>query len=216
MAFDGLRDAWRTGAFWLLVGSFWVCGLSTNGLIQTHFITAAGDHGISATQAAGLLALIGVFDVIGTVGSGWLSDRHDPRRLLVIYYALRGLSLIVLHPALEAAGMPLAGFMIFYGLDWVATVPPTIALCASTFGPQRAPVVFGWVFAGHQLGAAAAAWGAGWMRDVFGTYQPAFVVAGIACLAAALSIPAIGRRPVASPRLPVPAGTPATVGGSAP
>jgi predicted MFS family arabinose efflux permease len=218
MAFDGLRDAWRTGAFWLLVGSFWVCGLSTNGLIQTHFITAAGDHGISATQAAGLLALIGVFDVIGTVGSGWLSDRHDPRRLLVIYYALRGLSLIVLHPALEAAGMPLAGFMIFYGLDWVATVPPTIALCASTFGPQRAPVVFGWVFAGHQLGAAAAAWGAGWIRDVFGTYQPAFVVAGIACLAAALSIPAIGRRPAARSRLPVPAGAPApaTVGGSAP
>lgn len=193
VAFTGLRDAWTSGAFWLLFGSFWVCGLSTNGLIQTHFITAARDHGISPTHAASLLALIGVFDVIGTVGSGWLSDRHDPRKLLVAYYALRGVSLIVLHPALEAAGLPLAGFMVFYGLDWVATVPPTIALCGSTFGRERAPVVFGWVFAGHQLGAAAAAWGAGWIRDAFGSYQPAFAVAGIACIAAAMAVPSIGR-----------------------
>ncbi|MEZ5263770.1 MAG: MFS transporter [Acidimicrobiales bacterium] len=213
VAFTGLRDAWTTGAFWLLVGSFWVCGLSTNGLIQTHFITAAHDHGIDATHAAGLLALIGIFDVIGTIGSGWLSDRHDPRTLLVIYYALRGVSLIVLHPALEAAGLPLAGFMVFYGLDWVATVPPTIALCASTFGRERAPVVFGWVFAGHQLGAAAAAWGAGWIRDTFGSYQPAFALAGVACIAAALAVPAIGRRRGAfvRPRLRQP-GAPALAG----
>lgn len=195
MAFDGLRLARRTGAFWLLVGSFWVCGLSTNGLVQTHFIPAANDHGISSTHAASLLAFVGVFDIAGTIGSGWLSDRYDPRRLLMVYYALRGLSLLVLHPALEAAGLPLAGFMIFYGLDWVATVPPTIALCTSTFGRERAPVVFGWVFAAHQLGAATAAWGAGLVRDIFGSYQPAFIVAGIACIGAAVAIPAIGRSP---------------------
>jgi len=210
-AFDGLRAAWGSGAFWLLVGSFWVCGLSTNGLIQTHFISAAGDHGIAATEAAGLLALIGVFDVAGTIGSGWLCDRYDPRRLLMAYYALRGLSLVVLHPALEASGLPLAGFMVFYGLDWVATVPPTVALCTRVFGRQQAPVVFGWVFAAHQLGAATAAFGAGLVRDVFGSYQPAFIIAGFACLAAAAAVPTIdrpGRRapwPVLVRRAPVPA-----------
>jgi predicted MFS family arabinose efflux permease len=190
-AFSGLRSAWSSGAFWLLVGSFWVCGLSTNGLIQTHFIPAAKDHGIQGTSAATLLALVGVFDVVGTVSSGWLTDRYDPRKLLVAYYGLRGLSLLVLHPALEAQGFGLAGFMVFYGLDWVATVPPTMALCTDVFGRERAPVVFGWVFAAHQLGAAAAAWGAGRIRDVIGSYQPAFLVAGAACLCAALAVPYI-------------------------
>lgn len=190
-AFDGLRLAWRSGAFWLLFGSFWVCGLSTNGLIQTHFIAAAEDHGITPTSAAALLALVGVFDVIGTLASGWLTDHHDPRRLLVVYYALRGFSLLVLHPALEARGFGLAGFMVFYGLDWVATVPPTVALCTEVFGRERAPVVFGWVFAGHQLGAAAAAWGAGRARDVLGSYQPVFVTAGAVCLLAAVAVPFI-------------------------
>ena len=188
VAFQGLSDAWRSGAFWLLVGSFWVCGLSTNGLVQTHFIAAAEDHGIVATSAASLLALVGIFDVVGTLGSGWLTDRYDPRRLLVVYYGLRGLSLLVLHPALEARGFGLAGFMVFYGLDWVATVPPTVALCTQVFGRERAPVVFGWVFAAHQLGAAAAAWGAGRTRDVLGSYQPAFLVAGGACLLAAVAV----------------------------
>jgi predicted MFS family arabinose efflux permease len=190
-AFSGLQQAWSSGAFWLLAGSFWVCGLSTNGLVQTHFIAAAHDHGITATSAATLLALVGVFDVVGTVASGWLTDRHDPRRLLMAYYGLRGLSLLVLHPALEARGFGLAGFMVFYGLDWVATVPPTLALCTDVFGRERAPVVFGWVFAAHQLGAAAAAWGAGRVRDVIGSYQPAFLVAGAACLCAALAVPYI-------------------------
>ncbi len=187
-AFTGLRDAWHSGAFWLLVGSFWVCGFSTNGLIQTHFIPAAEDHGIQATSAATLLAMVGIFDVIGTLGSGWLSDRYDPRKLLVIYYGLRGLSLLVLHPALEAQGFGLGGFMVFYGLDWVATVPPTVALCTQVFGRERAPIIFGWVFAAHQLGAAAAAFGAGKVRDVFGTYQPAFLVAGGACVVAAVAV----------------------------
>ena len=187
-AFDGLRVAWSSGAFWLLVGSFWVCGLTTNGLIQTHFIPAAADHGIDEVRAATLLAMVGVFDVLGTLGSGWLSDRIDPRKLLIAYYGFRGLSLLILHPALEAGGAGLAGFMVFYGLDWVATVPPTVALCAQIFGPARAPVVFGWVFASHQLGAAVAAWGAGATRDVLGSYQPAFVVGGFTCLMAAVAV----------------------------
>jgi predicted MFS family arabinose efflux permease len=192
-AFGGLRDVRGSGAFWLLVGSFWVCGLSTNGLIQTHFIPAAHDHGISDTGAASLLALIGVFDVVGTVGSGWLTDRMDPRRLLFAYYGLRGLSLLVPHPLLAARGPGLAGFMVFYGIDWVATVPPTVALCTELFGVRKGPVVFGWVFAAHQLGAALAAWGAGELRDVVGSYQPAFVLAGVACLGAALAVVQIGR-----------------------
>ena len=210
-AFRGLSDAWRSGAFWLLVGSFGVCGLSTNGLIQTHFIPAAQDHGVQATSAATLLALVGVFDVVGTLSSGWLTDRYDPRKLLLAYYGLRGLSLLVLHPALEAGGFGLAGFMVFYGLDWVATVPPTVALCTEVFGRERAPVVFGWVFAAHQLGAAAAAWGAGRTRDVLGSYQPAFMVAGAACLVAAVAVlyvrtPAKGHWGL---RTPVPTGRPA-------
>jgi MFS family permease len=194
-AFDGLRDAWRVGAFWLLFGSFFVCGLSTNGLIQTHFLSAAGDHHISATAGASLLALIGVFDIVGTVTSGWLTDRHDPRRLLVWYYGLRGLSLLVLDQALGAENIGLVGFVVFYGLDWVATVPPTVALCNELFGRTRAPVVYGWVFAGHQMGAALAAWGAGMLRDATGSYRLAFVLAGAACFVAAagvLRIPGAG------------------------
>ena len=136
-AFGALGDAWHSGAFWLLFGSFFVCGLSTNGLIQTHFVSAAHDHIISASTAAGYLALIGVFDVIGTIGSGWLTDRHDPRHLLVVYYVLRGLSLLVIDPALDMRGAGLLGFMVFYGLDWVATVPPTVALCIDQFGTAR-------------------------------------------------------------------------------
>lgn len=196
-AFAGLRDARHTGAFWLLAGSFWVCGLSTNGLIQTHFIPAARDHGISETSAASLLAMIGVFDVIGTVASGWLTDRIDPRKLLFGYYALRGLSLLVLHPVLEASGPGLAGFMVFYGMDWVATVPPTVVLCTEVFGTTKGPVVFGWVFAAHQVGAAVAAYGAGALRDTVGSYQPAFIVAGLTCLAAAFAAARVRKAPAA-------------------
>jgi predicted MFS family arabinose efflux permease len=187
-AFEGLRSAWTMGAFWLLFGSFFVCGLSTNGLIQTHFLSAAGDHGVSETSAAGLLAMIGVFDVIGTVGSGWLTDRIDPRRLLVSYYSLRGLSLLLLNEALASHDVGLLGFMVFYGLDWVATVPPTVALCNELFGRVRAPIVYGWVFAGHQMGAALAAWGAGELRDVTGSYRLAFTLAGAACFVAAIGV----------------------------
>lgn len=185
LAFSALHDVGTSSTFWLLFGSFFVCGLSTNGLIQPHFLSAAHDHGIARSTAAGLLALIGVFDVIGTLASGWFTDRVDPRRLLLAYYALRGLSLMVLDPALDAHHAGLLTFMVFYGLDWVATVPPTVALCTQGFGRERGPVVYGWVFAGHQVGAAVAAWGAGRIRDVTGSYRPAFVLAGIACLVAA-------------------------------
>ena len=170
------------------VGSFFVCGFSTNGLIQTHFISAAHDHLLTASVAAGYLALIGGFDVIGTVFSGWLTDRSDPTKLLLVYYLLRGLSLLVLDPMLNMKGWGLLGFMMFYGLDWVATVPPTVALCAQRFGPQRGPLVYGWVFAGHQVGAAVAAFGAGYLRDVTGSYKPAFIISGTCCLIAAYGV----------------------------
>ena len=171
-------------------------------------MSAAHDHAITASTAAGYLALIGVFDVIGTIGSGWLTDRHDPRRLLVAYYLLRGLSLLVIDPALDMRGAGLLGFMVFYGLDWVATVPPTVALCIDQFG-TRGPLVYGWVFAGHQMGAAAAAWGAGELRDVTGSYRPAFVISGACCIVAAAWVTRIRHRPAreSSPVMaPVPSG----------
>ena len=132
-------------AFWLLAGSFAICGATTNGLIGTHLIPAAHDHGLSETTAASLLALVGIFDIVGTLCSGWLTDRMDPRRLLLWYYGLRGVSLLVLAPALADGGLGLVGFVVFYGLDWVATVPPTVALCHEVFGREKGTVVFGWV-----------------------------------------------------------------------
>lgn len=176
-----LREASRTGTFWLLAGSFAICGATTVGLVGTHFVPAAHDHGMPETTAAGLLALIGLFDVIGTVASGWFTDRFEPRRLLVGYYALRGLSLLVL-PHLLAGSLhpPIVGFIVFYGLDWVATVPPTIALCRRHFGDD-APIVFGWVLAAHQVGGSAVASLAGLLRDQYGSYDLAWYVAGGLC-----------------------------------
>ena len=194
-AFAALRSAWNTGTFWLLWGSFAVCGLSTTGLVQTHFISAAHDHGMSHTSAGTYLALIGGFDIIGTIASGWLTDRWDPRKLLMVYYLFRGLSLFVLDPALAHGGGGLMGFMVFYGLDWVATVPPTIALCLAHFGRDRGPLVYGWVFAGHQVGGALAAWGAGVLHDTTGSYRISFVLAGVACLVAAVGVTRIRREP---------------------
>ncbi|MER7213061.1 MFS transporter [Streptosporangium sp. NPDC000239] len=181
-----LGRAARTRSFWLLAGGFAICGMSTNGLVGTHFIPAAHDHGMSEPVAAGLLAVIGIFDVVGTIASGWLSDRVDSRVLLGVYYALRGLSLMVLPSLFSATAEPsMLVFIIFYGLDWVATVPPTVALCRQVYGAD-APVVFGWVFASHQVGAAIAAVGAGLTRDLFGAYDLAWYVAGALCLVAAL------------------------------
>lgn len=186
-ALSALGEARRDGIFWLLWGSFFVCGLSTNGLIQTHFLSAAHDHHVAATTAAGYLALIGGFDVIGTIASGWFTDRYDPAKLLIFYYALRGVSLMVLDPTLTQGGFGLAGFMMLYGLDWVATVPPTVALCIERFDVKRGPLVYGWVFAGHQVGAAVAATGAGYLRDTTGSYKSAFVLSGMACIVAAFA-----------------------------
>jgi MFS family permease len=186
---DGLLYASGSRTFWLLSASFFICGATTNGLIGTHLIPAAVDHGLTQVAAAGLLALIGVFDLVGTLLSGYLTDRYDPRVLLAWYYGLRGLSLLALPVVIEAHGPGLLAFVVFYGLDWVATVPPTVALTADVFGRERVGLVFGWIFAAHQLGAGAAAFGAGLSETLLGTYTPAFVVAALLGLvASALSL----------------------------
>ncbi len=198
-AFDGLRIGARVPAFWLLAASFAICGMTTNGLIGTHFIPAANDHGMPTTVAAGLLATIGILDVAGTVFSGWLTDRVDPRLLLVVYYAGRGLSLLLLPSLLSPQAEPSTWvFVIFYGLDWVATVPPTIVLCRNYFG-ARTPVVFGWVFASHQLGAAIAAAGAGLLRDLQGNYDMAFYLAAGLCFVAVILCANVRKVQVSAP-----------------
>ncbi len=192
VAVRALADASRTGVFWLLAGSFAICGATTAGLIGTHFIPAAHDHGMPVTTAAGLLAGVGVFDVMGTIASGWLTDRYDPAVLLVGYYVGRGLSLLALPSLLAPHTQPSTWvFILFYGLDWVATVPPTVALCRRYFG-DRAPVVFGWVFASHQIGAALAAAGAGVIRDVENSYDLAFYLGAGLCVLAAACCAAVG------------------------
>jgi len=192
-----LAQASRSTTFWVLFGTFFVCGLSTNGLIQTHFISLCGDYGLAALPAASVLAMIGAFDFVGTIASGWLSDRFDNRKLLAWYYGLRGLSLLWLPQSdFTLAGLSL--FAVFYGLDWVATVPPTVKLAGATFDKQRVGMIFGWIFAGHQLGGAAAAYGAGLSRTVLSSYSPALYAAGIACLLAALAV-FIVRRPARAP-----------------
>ena len=178
-----LRDAAKVRNFWYLVGSFFICGLSTSGLIGTHFIPAAHDHGMAQVTAASLLALIGVFDVVGTITSGYLTDRIDPRKLLFFYYLLRGLSLFllpsILFSTVEASTLV---FVIFYGLDWIATVAPTVMLCRQVLGPDKGAIIYGWVFAAHQIGGALAAFGAGLLRVKFGDYAAAFYITGILCV----------------------------------
>ncbi|SER23860.1 Sugar phosphate permease [Pseudomonas sp. NFACC02] len=180
-----LREVVRTWTFWVLFMTFFICGASTNGLIQTHFISLCGDYGLIATTAAGMLAVMGIFDFVGTIGSGWLSDRFDNRWLLFGYYGLRGVALIIL-PFSDFTVYGLSFFALIYGLDWIATVPPTVKLTVQKFGPERANIVFGWIFAGHQLGAAFAAFGAGWTRTHFASYLPAFFISGLLCVIAAL------------------------------
>jgi sugar phosphate permease len=196
-ALVALVEGARSRDFWLLAGSFFICGLSTNGLIGTHLIPASMDHGIPAVTAAGLLAAMGVFDLIGTTISGWLSDRWDNRRLLFCYYGLRGLSLMLLPYAYGSAYFGLTLFAVFYGLDWVATVPPTVRLSETLFGKHRVGIMYGWIAVAHQVGAATAAFGAGVVRTWLGSYQVAFTGAGFVCLIAALMVLAIGRGPIA-------------------
>ena len=192
MPIQVLRDAAQVPTLWILFFSFFVCGASTNGLIQTHFIAMCGDYGLAAVGAASMLAMMGFFDFFGTLGSGWLSDRFDNRWLLFVYYGLRGLSLLYL-PFSDFSLYSLSLFAVFYGLDWIATVPPTVKLTAQRFGPERANIVFGWIFAGHQLGAASAALGGGLARTAWASYMPAFIGAGILCLIGAAMVLLINR-----------------------
>jgi MFS family permease len=192
-ALGTLRDASKTRTFWILFATFFICGASTNGLIQVHLIPMCLDFGIPQVQAASLLAAMGIFDFVGTIASGWLSDRYDNRYLLFWYYGLRGLSLVFL-PFTNFSFYGLSLFAMFYGLDWIATVPPTVRLTAQRFGPERANLVFGWIFAGHQLGAATAAFGAGLSRTLLATYLPAFFVAGALCIVASVITLGISRQ----------------------
>lgn len=203
IAISALARASKSPSFWILAGTFFICGASTNGLIGTHFIAACGDHGIPEMRAATLLAAMGVFDLVGTTASGWLSDRVDNRVLLFMYYGLRGLSLLALPFALDASFAGLSVFVLFYGLDWIATVPPTVRMATQAFGAEEGPVIYGWIGAAHQLGAGAIAFGAGTIRTHFATYTPAFEISGLLCIAAAFAVLAFR----AAPR---PALTPAT------
>lgn len=191
VSFRALKGAVQSKNFWLLCFGFFVCGLSTNGLIGTHLIAACGDHGIAEVTAAGLLALMGAFDLFGTVASGWLSDKYDNRYLLCVYYTLRGLSLLYLPVALGMDLLSVSLFATFYGLDWFATLPPTIRLTTDRFGAGVGPLVFGWMFVAHQIGASVAAFGAGLTRTLDGTYAPAFALSGILCIAAGFASLAI-------------------------
>ncbi len=191
-AFATLGEGVKYRDFWLLAGTFFVCGFTTNGLVGTHMIALCSDHGLAATAAGGLLAIMGLFDLIGTTASGWLTDRVDPKKLLFAYYGLRGLSLIYL-PFANFTFLGLSLFAVFYGLDWIATVPPTIAIATRVFGPKKAPILFGWISASHQVGAASAAFLAGVTRTTTGSYLDAFVVAGTVAVVAAFAALHIGR-----------------------
>ena len=193
IAFAALKKASTFGDFWLLFFTFFICGASTNGYIGTHFIAMCGDYGLSEVRGAGMLAMMGVCDLVGTTLSGWLSDRFNNRVLLFWYYGLRGLALIFLPFAFgyQYLGLPLFG--LFYGLDWIATVPPTVRLTTDVFGSRDAPVVFGWVVAGHQLGAAFAALGAGMLRSTLGTYTMATMISGGLCVVGAILVLRINR-----------------------
>ena len=189
-----LAHAARTRAFWILAGTFFVCGASTNGLIGTHLISACHDVGIPAVRSAQLLALMGIFDILGTTASGWLTDRYSSRHLLFGYYTLRGLSLLFLPTTLLTGGAGLGVFAVFYGLDWIATVPPTVKLTSRGVRRENTGVVYGWIGASHQLGASLAAFGAGAIRTELGDYRVAFLLAGVLCLLAGAAFLTVGRR----------------------
>ena len=191
LALTTLGEATHSRAFWLLAGSFFCCGASTNGLIATHLIPACLDNGIPEVTSAGLLAAMGMFNMVGTAGSGWLSDRVDNRVLLAVYYTLRGLSLLYL-PFSFVSFYGLGLFAVFYGLDWIATVPPTVRLSVMSFGKEKSGIIYGWIFATHQLGSAAAAYFAGLMRADLGSYLEAFILSGLTCFAAAAMVMFIG------------------------
>lgn len=187
-----MRRAIRTSDFWFLAGTFFVCGATSNGLVGQHFIPHAVDHGFTPVAASTALAVMGVFNFVGTIASGWLTDRLDPRRLLLVYYGFRGVSLLFL-PFVHDT-MTIAAFAILFGLDYIATVPPTVALVADRFGRHNVGVVYGWVFASHMVGAAVAAWVAGIVRENVGDYAAAFVAAGWIAIVAGFAALAIRRK----------------------
>jgi predicted MFS family arabinose efflux permease len=191
----------RSKDFWLLSGTFFICGASTNGLVGTHLIPLCVDFGYTEVVGASLLAAMGVFDMIGTTASGWLSDRYDSRKLLAWYYGLRGLSLMFVPFAFGYDTLGLSVFAVFYGLDWIATVPPTVRLAGKSFGEDNAALMFGWIAVAHQIGAAFAAWTAGFIRTAYGDYFTAFFGAGVLCLLAVVMALSIGRRPEPRPSL---------------
>lgn len=191
-----MRKAVRSPDFWLLAGTFGICGLTSNGIVGTHFIAHAVEHGFTEAIAAGTLAVMGAFNFVGTIASGWLTDRFDPRRLLLTYYGLRGLSLFLVPMIHDRLG--LAAFAVLFGLDYIATVPPTVALVADRFGRANVGTVYGWVFASHQAGAAVAAWGGGFIREQSGDYALAFIAAGFMAIFAAGAALWIRRQPVVS------------------
>ncbi len=193
-AIDALRRGVASRDFWLLSGTFFICGASTNGLVGTHLIPLCVDYGYAEVVGAGLLAAMGVFDLIGTTASGWLTDRYDSRKLLAWYYGLRGLSLMFVPFAFGYDTLGLSIFAVFYGLDWIATVPPTVRLAGKAFGDANAALMFGWIAVAHQIGAAFAAYAAGYVRTATGDYFAAFFGAGVLCLAAVVMSLAIGRR----------------------
>jgi MFS family permease len=193
LSFSALSLASGNWTFWILAGTFFVCGLSTSGLVQNHFIPLCHDFGIGTIAASGVLATMGAFDFVGTIFSGWLSDRYENRWLLFWYYGLRGLSLLLL-PYTDFSLYGLSIFAVFYGLDWIATVPPTVKLTGQTFGREKAPLIFGWIFLAHQMGSATAAFGAGVSRDALLSYLPAFFAAGVACIVASAAVLTIAKR----------------------
>jgi predicted MFS family arabinose efflux permease len=196
IAIAALVEGLQAKEFWLLAGSFFICGLSTSGLIGTHFISYCISFGIPVLTAASMLSFMGIFDLIGTTLSGWLSDRFDNRWLLFWYYSLRGLSLVCLPFALESGSYTwLLIFSIFYGLDWIATVPPTIGLTRQRFGIQKSAMMYGWIMAAHQIGAGAAAYTGGVIYTVVGSYTWAFVLAGGFCALASLFVILIKKNP---------------------
>lgn len=197
LSFDALRRAMPTRSFWVLIIGFAICGFTTNGLMQTHFIPLLQDHGILEVAAAGVFAMMAIFDFAGAIGAGYLTDRYDPRKLLLFYYTVRGVVLVLL-PLSGFSGWELGLFGAFYGLGWIAPVPPTIRLTSDSFGAAQGPLVFGWLFAGHQLGAAAAALGAGLVRDALGTYTPSFVFGGLLCLVAGVTALMLPRNSVSA------------------
>jgi sugar phosphate permease len=192
VAFRALVEGGRTRDFWLIAGGYFVCGASTNGLIGTHLIPACVDHGFGVVAGAGLLAAAGTFSFLGGMLSGWLSDRWDNRFLLFWYYGLRGLSLMYLPFALDMSFVGLTLFSVFYGLDWIASVPPTVRLLTRVVGTERTGIMVAWITVIHQLGGAGAAYLGGVLRISFGTYLEAFMLSGLLCVGAALMVLFIG------------------------